>query len=179
MLYNLHIIDGGQQFVKVNPDGDYNDFGTLACSSLEMTPTGRAYVEAHPVSGYDCYTGGFDAHQAWGWSVRDSVIRDIYCSTGLAEHAINIWNASRDPVVERNVLINNARGIGLGLGDVGGQRIYPDDPLAGTGLSPADVQVIGGIVRNNMIFGSIAQFDTGIGLEQVWNAEIFHNTVYS
>src|SRR5262249_26862819 len=128
------------------------------------------------------YTGGLDAHQAWGWTIRDNTIRNIYCSSSfadVAEHAIHIWNASRDPLVERNVLINNARGIGLGLGDVGGQRIYPDDPLAGSGLLPEDVQVIGGIVRNNMVFGSIPEFDTGIGFEQVWNAKVFHNTVYS
>ena len=41
MLYNLHIIDSKEQFVKVNPSGgDYTDYGTLACSVLELTDTG-------------------------------------------------------------------------------------------------------------------------------------------
>jgi hypothetical protein len=65
------------------------------------------------------------------------------------------------------------------LGSSGGQRVYPDNPLAGSGLSPTDVQHIGGIIRNNFVFANISQFDTGIGLEQAWNVSVYHNTVYS
>ena len=182
MLYNLHIIDGKEQFVKVNPDGngDYTDYGTLACSFLEMTDAGRTYLQAHPTSGFDCYTGGLDAHQSQGWTIRDNRIQNIYCTNGgLAEHAIHLWNSCRDPIVERNVLINNARDIGFGLGSGGGQRVYPDNPLAGSGLTPADVQHIGGTIRNNFIFANISEHDTGIGLEQAWNVNVYHNTILS
>lgn len=181
MLHNLHIVDGREQFIKVNPSGqDYTDYGTLACSLIELTDSGRDYLQANPTPGYTCYTGGLDAHQSWGWTVRDNTIKNIYCTNGgLAEHAIHFWNSSREPTVERNYLINNARGIGFGLGTNGGQRIYPDDPLSGSGLSPANVQHIGGLIQNNSVFASIAQFDTGIGLEQAWNVSVYHNTVYS
>ena len=181
MLYNLHIIDAKEQFVKVNPSGgDYTDYGTLACSELELTDTGRNYIEENPTPGFLCYTGGLDAHQSREWTIRDNTIENIYCTNGgLAEHAIHFWNSSRDPMVERNTLINNARGIGFGLGSSGGQRIYPDNPLAGTGLSPDDVQHIGGVIRNNFILANISGFDTGIGLEQAWDVSIYHNTVYS
>jgi hypothetical protein len=167
--------------VKVNPSGgDYTDNGTLACSVLELTDTGRSYIEANPTPGYLCYTGGLDAHQSRNWTVRDNTIENIYCTNGgLAEHAIHFWNSSRDPTVERNHLINNARGIGFGLGASGGQRIYPDNPLNGTGLSPDDVQHIGGVIQNNFVAANISQFDTGIGLEQAWNVSIYHNTIYS
>ena len=103
-LYNLHIIDGREQFVKVNPSGgDYTDYGTLACSLLELTDAGRSYIQANPTPGYDCYTGGLDAHQSWGWTVRDNTIKNIYCTNGgLAEHAIHFWNSSREPTIERN-----------------------------------------------------------------------------
>jgi len=180
-LYNLHIIDGKEQFVKVNPDSNgYTDYGLLACSLLEMTDAGRAYLQANPTPGYDCYTGGLDAHQSWGWTIRDNTIQGIYCTNGgLAEHGIHLWNSSREPTVERNRLINNARDIGFGLGSTGGQRVYDDNPLAGSGLTPADVQHIGGTIRNNFIFANISQHDTGIGLEQAWNVNVFHNTILS
>ena len=180
-LYDLHIVDAREQFIKVNPSGtDYADYGTLACSLLEMTDAGRAYLQENPLPEYLCYTGGLDAHQAWGWTVRDNTIKNIYCTNGsIAEHGIHFWNSCREPTVERNWLINNARGIGFGLGGRGGQRIYPDNPLSGSGLSPRDVQHIGGVIRNNVVFANTPYFDTGIGLEQAWNVSVYHNTVYS
>jgi hypothetical protein len=80
-------------------------------------------------------------------------------------------------VMRKTFLINNARGVGFGLGTRGGQRIYPGNPLSGAGLSAADVQHIGGVIRNNFVFASIPYFDTGIGLEQAWNVGVYHNTV--
>jgi hypothetical protein len=126
-----------------------------------------------------CYTGGLDAHQSQGWVVRDNTIKNIWCNTDVAEHAIHVWTASRDTVVERNILINNSRAIGFGLGSTGGQRIYPDDPFAGTGVSASAVGHIGGVIRNNFIFANISRYDTGIGLEQAWNASVYHNTILS
>jgi len=179
MLYNLHIIDGRQQFVKVNPSGgEYNDYGTLACSLFELTPAGRSNVDT--VSG-GCYTGGLDAHQTWGWIVRDNIIKDIHCTNGgLAEHAIHFWKTNRDPIVERNTIIDCARGIGFGLGSDGGHRIYPDEPLEGTEVEGEEDMVghIGGVIRNNMIFSDTTEYDTGIGLEQAWNVTVYHNTIY-
>ena len=178
LLYNLHVVDARTQQIKINPDGaSYNDNGTIACSLVEMTDAGRQFLEANPEPGYPCYTGGIDAHQAWRWTVRDSVFKNIYCADGLAEHAIHFWSASRDTLVERNTLINNARGIGFGLGPTGGQRTYADDPFAGSGVVAGSATHIGGSIRNNVIYADIP-VDTGIGLEAAWNTSVTHNTLY-
>jgi hypothetical protein len=60
-LYNLHILDIGDQLVKVNPLGDGSEDGVLACSHLE-------YTTAAP----DEYTNGISAHDAHRWTVRDN-----------------------------------------------------------------------------------------------------------
>jgi hypothetical protein len=71
--------------------------------------------------------------------------------------------------------VNCARGIGFGLGQTksAGWRTYPDDPYPGI----ADIGHFGGIIRNNVIFAGIVQFDTGIGLEQSRGTKVYHNTV--
>lgn len=103
VIYNVHIVDPGEQAIKINPavDGYYVDDGLIACSHIELTDAGRLYVSG-------CYTGGVDAHQARDWIVRDNLIEGFWCASGLAEHAIHFWRSSRDTLVERNVLRNNA-----------------------------------------------------------------------
>ena len=179
LLYNLHLLDGRQQFVKVNPDerGRMNDHGVLACSVLELTDAGRAYIQANPTPGFACYTGGIVAHQAQGWIVRDNIFKSLYCDHGLAQHAVHFWKTSRDTVVERNRLLNCARGIGFGLGPDGPSRRYPDARLAGF---PDQVGHVGGTIRNNVVWSTLgALFDTGIGLEQAYGASVYHNTIYA
>jgi len=179
-LYNLRIVDGGEQFVKINTSGQtpntYADDGLVACSGFEMTPEGREHVVPEPGG---CYTGGIDGHQARGWVIRDNVFRGIHCENGsLAEHAVHFWTASRDTLVERNQIFDCARGIGFGLGDGGGrepERAYDDDPYPGAGY----VGHYDGVIRNNVIATSpdFAFFDTGIELEQARGARVLHNTV--
>ncbi|MBR9701202.1 hypothetical protein GOV11_05040 [Candidatus Woesearchaeota archaeon] len=178
ILYNLHIIDGREQFIKVNPDGSgYADYGIIACSHLEMTPAGRGYVEN------GCYTGGIDIHAMQGWKIMDNLIEGIYCDdgSGLAEHGIHVWSLSRDTIVERNIVNNCARGIGFGLGAGSSSvtpRSYPDNPLDGSGFSANEVMHIDGVIRNNFVYSDIGgYFDTGIGLESAYGAEVYHNTV--
>lgn len=173
LLHNLRIIDGGEQFVKVNSDGGGNfaDDGTLSCSYFELTPTGRTMVEPNPGG---CYTGGIDAHGARGWRVHDNTFVDIYCDNGsLAEHAIHFWSASRDTLVERNTIINCARGIGFGLVEMGADRAYPDDPYPGVGY----IGHYDGVIRNNIIHADIPYFDTGIELDQARGSVVVHNTI--
>jgi hypothetical protein len=179
-LHNLHVLDARQQFIKVNPDtaGRLNDHGLLACSLLELTDAGRAYVERHPTPGFPCYTGGLVAHQAWQWVVRDNVFRNIYCSAGkgLAQHAVHFWKTSGATTVERNRVLNCARGIGFGLGPEGGHRGYPDLPPTESG--PAGH--LGGAIRNNVIWSNVGRrFDTGIGLEQASGVTVDHNTIFA
>ena len=55
---------------------------------------------------------------------------------------------------------------------------YSDNPLSGSGYTESQVNHIGGTIRNNFVFASISQADTGIGLESAWNVNVYHNTVY-
>ena len=178
-IYNVHVIDPGEQAIKINTTapGHYPDYGEIACSRIELTNTGRPRIRNN------CYTGGIDAHKARGWLVRDNVIEGFWCPEGLSEHAIHFWDGSRDTVVERNVLRNNARGIGFGMMDKGSTRTYPDDPCP---AARGYVDHFGGIMRNNVIFTSSGDLfvtqggaDCGICLWQSCQTRVLHNTVYS
>jgi hypothetical protein len=163
-IYNVRVVDPGQQAIKINPTDAANtiDHGSIECSLIELTDQGRSFIRD------SCYTGGIDAHRSRGWRVANNVIRGFWCPVGLSEHGIHFWRNSRDTVVERNVVVNNARGIGFGLGS-----------------SVADGHV-NGVIRNNFVvvnddrvFTSQAGFDVGIGLESATNAKILHNSVVS
>ena len=177
VLHNLRVVDPGQQAIKINPVGQgWADSGTIECSSIELTDAGRPFVRDN------CYTGGIDAHAAWGWLVRRNRISGFWCPAGLSEHAIHFWNASRDTVVEENVIVDCARGVGFGLLEVSGDRAYPDDPYPGVGY----LGHIDGVIRNNFIAAadpdllqSGSGFDAGIALEQSRNTWVMHNSVAS
>jgi hypothetical protein len=176
-IHLVQVLDPGQQGIKINTDTSgthFADTGEISCSTLLMTEVGREKVRDN------CYTGGIDAHRARDWKIHDNHIEGFWCQDGLSEHGIHLWNGSRDPVIERNVLVDDARGIGLGLGQTGDWRTYSDDPCRGA------AGAYGGTIRNNMIrasdpalFASASGFDSGIGLEQACDASVVHNTVYS
>lgn len=171
-LHGLRLLDGGEQFVKENPGGSggFVDDGVVECSYFELTDAGRPHVE-RAVGG--CYTGGIDMHQARGWHVHHNRFVGIYCAgEGLAEHAIHYWAGSRDTLVENNTIIDCARGIGFGLVETGAMRSYADDPAPGLFVGHYD-----GIIRNNVVFGAIAYFDTGIELDQARGTRVLFNTV--
>jgi hypothetical protein len=145
-LYRLRLIDGAEQFVKVNPNAArsaFVDAGRVECSTFRLTDRGRPHV---PSDFLPCYTGGIDAHGARGWVVRLNRFEDIRCDRGLAEHAVHFWTGSRDTLVERNTIVDCARGIGFGLGErTDWARRYPDQ--AGQGY----VGHYGGLIRNNLV----------------------------
>ena len=96
----------------------------------------------------------------------------------LSEHAVHFWRGSRDTVVERNRILNSARGIGFGLDNQG--RTYSDDPCPDF----SSAGHFGGVIRNNFIsasdsrlFASGNGFDTGIALWSACGATVLHNTV--
>ena len=183
LIYNVRIIDPGQQAIKINPvqGGHYVDGGEIACSRIELSDAGR--IRVWEING-SCYTGGVDAHQARDWVVRDNWIEGFWCERGLSEHAIHFWRACRDTVVERNRLVDNARGVGLGLVTSGEVRTYEDNPCP---EAEGDyVDHYGGVVRNNMVFATRAElfssqygFDCGVCLWQACGARVLHNTVAS
>lgn len=174
VFYRLRFLDGGEQFLKANQNGNaYPDNGTVECSFFELTDTGRARVERTPDG---CYTGGIDVHGGRGWVVRNNTFQNIYCAgEGLAEHAVHFWSGARDTLVEGNRVLNCARGIGFGLGGSRPGRTYPDDPY------PALINVghFDGVIRNNFVWANNDWFDTGIGLEQSPGTKVLHNTVVS
>lgn len=159
LISNVHIIDPGQQAIKINPDADRTHFvnnGRITGCLLELSDAGRAKVLERNGS---CYTGGVDAHQAEGWVVEDNEIQGFWCSSSLAEHGIHFWSDSADTLVQRNLIIDCDRGIGFGLGSSGHS---------------------GGIIRNNMIYHGEDHgvSDVGIGLESAEDAQVYNNTVY-
>ena len=184
LIYNVHIIDPGQQAIKINPYTGENalyfpDDGVVACSHIELTDAGRPHIRDN------CYTGGVDAHQARDWVIRDNIIEGFWCDNGLSEHGVHFWRASRDTLVARNLLRNNARGVGFGLSTSGsGLRTYDDNPCPAAGGSYVDHY--GGVIRNNFIFANESAlfaseygFDSGIGLWNACGARALHNTVAS
>jgi hypothetical protein len=184
-LYDIRVVDAGEQAIKINTGGDgayYADDGEVACSRLEMTRDGEAFVTSQLSSNSRCYTGGIDAHDAWGWHVRDNWIEGFWCDGSgqeyLAEHGVHFWTGSRDTIVERNRIVNNVRGIGFGLGP--GGRTYADGPCGGV----PDAGHYGGIIRNNFVtamdtalFASDLGVQEGISLSAACGASVIHNSV--
>lgn len=99
----LRSASGNREAVVINPHEakvHFPDNGTVACSHIEMTDTGRPHV--NPTAG-GCYTGGVDAHYAWGWTIRDNLIEGFWCEHRLSEHGIHLphFDVYR-PLVLRN-----------------------------------------------------------------------------
>lgn len=159
LIHNVHIIDGGQQLIKVNVSGTgmFSDNGVIQCSLLEYTtslPTGY------------WYTNGIDLQGGSGWEIRDNTLRRIKASNdqyiaGLsAGPAILCFKQSSNTSVERNTILDCDEGIFFGnWGDVGPSHS-------------------GGIIRNNFIRGD-SYTRAGIGVSRSPNALIVNNTIYS
>ncbi len=148
-LYNLHILDIGDQLVKVNPPTDGSngsEDGLLACSRLEYT-----------TSASDNYTNGISAHQTLRWVVRDNEFRRIRGPSDGGP-AILFWSGSLDTLVERNLLLDCYRGISFG------------------DASHSGIDHTGGIVRNNFIYASLFH-DTAIEMVHAQNWLVAHNSV--
>lgn len=161
LVDNVHIIDPGEQAIKINADTYDNpsfraNNGTIQNCLMELTDTGRTNLTSpsHP-----CYTGGVDGHWAQNWIVRDNVIRGFWCADALSEHGIHFWSDSVNILVERNLIVDCDRGIGFGLGERGNR---------------------GGIIRNNMIYHgpNYGVSDVGINLESTPDAQVYNNTVF-
>jgi hypothetical protein len=152
-LSNLHILDTGEQMVKVAFDFSqpeiHTDGGIMENCLLEYSlGVGPQY-----------YIGGIDAHAAHDWVVRGNTFIGIQSpSDSVAEHAIHFWSGSTNTLVENNIVINCDRGIGFGLGYRGH---------------------FGGIIRGNQIYhDAIGEFaDVGIGLESASGAQVYDNII--
>ncbi len=172
-LIRLHLLDCGEQLIKVNPNrlGVSNDYGLLALSLLEYTDAGRLRIR-DALGGGSCYTNGIDILKARGWRIVGNTFRNIYCPPGRSlPQAILVWQGSRDTIIERNRILNCPIGIQLGLGS-NRRRVYEDLDFTASH--------IGGIVRNNFVFADENhKFDTGIGLWAARGTLVLNNTVYT
>jgi hypothetical protein len=158
-LYNLHLVDSGEQFVKgstAGPPGPYADDGIVECSLFEYSDRARSW-----------YTNGVDVLAGSGWIIRDNTFRNIRAPHGqLAGPAVLMWRNSLGTIVERNLFIECDRAIALGLSS--------PDANSRDGNTTYDHQ--GGIIRNNMIYRA-GDGDVGITVNYARDVEISHNTV--
>ena len=148
VLYNLHIVDIGDQLVKVNLYGDGSDDGLLACSRLEYTTTAP-----------DEYTNGISAHNAHNWTVRDNEWYRIRTPGNTPVPTILFWSGSSGTVVERNLLVDCYQGISFG------------NPSHDAGDHS------GGVVRNNIIYAS-QPHDVVIEMIHASGWLVAHNTAW-
>ncbi|MFH0901622.1 MAG: hypothetical protein V2A73_13420, partial [Pseudomonadota bacterium] len=148
LLYNLRVVDSGDQLIKVNPVGDGSDNGVLACSLIEYSDTAP-----------DSYTNGISAHNAHGWVVRDNTWRRIRGNTDAYLPTILFWSQSRDTEVVRNRLIDCSGGIAFGnAGHDAGDHL-------------------GGLVANNFIYRSLWG-DVAIEMTHASSWLVAYNTVF-
>jgi hypothetical protein len=158
LIHNVHIIDGGEQLIKMSYSGlttQSGDNGIIECSTIE-------YSTSLPGSNY--YTNGIDLHYAKNWIIRDNVIRNIKhgpSTTSDAGPAILFFKQGVNPLIERNKIINCDEGISLGN--------WGDSP---------NISCYGGTLRNNMILGH-ANSRCGLLAVLCPSANIINNTVYS
>ena len=150
LVYNVAMIDAGQQLLKVSTDfsGTMTTGGEVACSYVGYT--------SHAPSDY---TNGVDVHAGVDWIVRDTVFERVRGpGSGYTGPAILMWSESRNSIIERNVLIDCYRGIAFGNPAHG----YPDH--------------IGGVIRNNFVVHTM-RGDAGIEVANASGALVAHNTV--
>jgi hypothetical protein len=167
-IYNVHLLDAGQHFVKVSTgdglSGKFADDGLVACSLIEYTSYSRGTGSTPP-----SYTNGVDILAGSGWIVRDNMFRRIRSQAGPAGPTILAWKNAVDTVVRRNVIIDSWRGIALGLS-------APDRYSRGGAEMKSDHQ--NGLVENNVILALRESADAAIENNYALNSRIFHNSVF-
>ena len=164
-VYNVHLVDAGEQFIKVNPQSNLTGGvvnGIVEYSIIEYTATAPLRTDGACAPTPCVYTNGVDVHLGTGWLVRHNLFRNITApaGAGLAGPAVLLWNGSGDMVVEGNLFLNCQRGIAMGLG---------------TTLATENLR---GIVRNNMFARTASQpGDVAISAESSPGVKILNNTV--
>jgi hypothetical protein len=152
-LYNLHLINGGQQLLKTNPD-DYGrgiNNGIIEYSVFEYSPESR-----------DWYANAIQVLGGANWIIRNNLIKNIKAPSGQqAGPAVLAWLKASGTVVEGNTFINCQREISFGL-----VENTPNDHT-------------GGIIRNNFIYrdDTVENGDVAIGVFDSPGTKVLHNTI--
>jgi hypothetical protein len=151
-VYNVHLINAGEQFIKVNPDasGAGASNGILEYSVIEFVTTAR-----------NDYPKGIDIQGATNWTIRHNLFRNLVAPPGqILGPGILVWRGSSNTLVEGNTFLNCARGVMFGADDT---------------VSPSHS---GGIIRNNMFHRSASQAgDVGIILSDSPRTQVLNNTL--
>jgi hypothetical protein len=157
---NLHIIDAGEQFIKVTRSTDDQLFcnrGIIERCLFEFTAHAK-----HWPWGY--YTDAVDVLGGDGWMIRDNTFFNIRAPhdgespDGIAGAVILMWHECKNTIVERNRFIECD--MGIQFGNPGGDGVDHD----------------GGIIRNNF-FHRTGEGDVAISLNHASNIKVLHNTV--
>ena len=158
-LLNLHLVDAGEQFIKVSWNSSIDrgcDFGLVENCLIEYTDHARI----HPnLNSY--YTDGVDVLGGTGWIIRNNTFKNIRApknSGMLAGAAVLMWHQSKDTILEQNHFIECD--MGVQFGNPSGDQ---DDH-------------VGGVIRNNVFFRK-APGDVAISLNRACNVKVYHNTV--
>ncbi|KPA10869.1 secreted protein containing Peptidase S9, prolyl oligopeptidase active site region domain protein [Candidatus Magnetomorum sp. HK-1] len=158
-LINLHLVDAGEQFIKVSWDQEINrgcDYGLVSDCLIEYTDHARI----HPyLNSY--YTDGIDVLGGKGWVIKNNIFKNIRApknSEMLAGAAVLMWHQSQHTILEKNYFIECDMGVQFGnpSGD-------PNDH-------------IGGVIRNNIFFRKESG-DVAISLNRTQNVKVYHNTI--
>lgn len=151
-IYNVHLVNAGQQFIKSNPDehGAGASNGILEYSVIEFTTPPR-----------DNYPKGIDIHGGSNWTIRHNLFRNLVTGPGdILGPAVLVWRGSAGTVTEGNTFINCARGVMYGADNT------PEPSHRG------------GIIRNNVFIRTASQpGDVGIMLTNSPGTVVAHNTV--
>lgn len=167
-IYNVRMINAGQQFVKANPSefGQGVNDGIVEYSIME-------YTDGPPVTDHNGigtgYTQGVDIHAGNGWRISNNLFKNFHTPDN-AEHlwnaAVLAWNGASNTVTENNTFIDVDRAIAYGLDN-------------------KDFDHRGGIIRNNMVFISPGLYSASRTQKAdativVWDSpgtKVLHNTV--
>lgn len=167
-IYNVHLLDAGQQFIKVSAgDGmgqKFGDDGLVACSVMEYTTFSKGNSRTSAT-----YTNGVDILAGNGWMIRDNVFRRIRSEKGPAGPAILVWKNAMNTVIKRNVIVDSWRGIALGLAASNSRS---------RGGADASYDHQHGVVMNNVILALHEPADAAIENNFARDSQILHNTIY-
>ncbi len=166
-IYNVRMVDIGEQFVKVSPQGFANgvDNGSVEYSVMQYTTTPP--LTDH--GGGTGYTNGVDVHAGKNWVISNNRFENFHTadnSQNLWNPAILVWNGAANTLAENNTFVNVDRAIAFGLIDRTNDHS-------------------GGIIRNNMIvmraglFSEVRRQNSDAPII-VWSSpgtKVLHNTV--
>jgi len=155
LIHNVNFVDICERSIK-GPDAAISRNGIVRfCTFEQKTPI----TSAIPGLKFDGdYIAGMDMMKIEGWKIHDNEFKNIRGMTGGGRAGIFLWKGCKNITIERNLFMGCDRAIAFG------------NP------SSADLDMEGGIIRNNFIVAG-----KGISIEvcNSTGSQIANNTVFS